>query len=611
MFVLLFLPVLILSLIFLYKAGRITTEKMELQNAADAAAYSVSVIEARDLNYMAYTNRAMVANEVAIGQLVGLASWARHWRSYADFLRAYDRLLLAPITFGVSTPIINAFTAITFLTPGQVASTVLGNVAKIGTQVLSTINKVFGGSQTGFHIISVLYAASTIDDVIDRNAPGAKLSPFGMLALIAHAVTWGAVPGTPGSFVKTYSPSSADPKDIEGMQRFAATVRQARDEFTQQRGWDFEIPIIDVDEDWCFPPCGNTSSAATSVDEDSTDADGNTTTTSTDVDSIFYFELKLKIYFSFELRRLGGSELRYVGDDAQGDKFNWSGADTTDVGVNFTWNISASVHIDLGIFGDFEISLGALYLDLGNGKVSVHVCIPLPIPPFSCIDITLLDNIDFPTSIPFSAGAYQTGPSGAQFTLAENIIGDQSPAYGGSPSNFIAWKTGIPPDVAGIASLAVPPGHMYQALNMSSSYKGLPRYSDTVPPDDPWGFQAPYFLIGLTRDFDRGDGTGLDNIDPIQPKGRFKLKHEDATDQIAVIAKSEVYFSRPNDLDYFKRVDEYQEYGNAFNPYWQARLVSANYADEIVSLWAQQGQQFSTLAEVLNLKNWDITDLIP
>ena len=98
-FVVLFLPVVVLSLVFLYKAGRITSEKMELQNAADAAAFSVAVVEARDLNYMAYTNRAMVANEVAIGQLVGLASWARHWRSFSDYIRAYNRLVLAPITF--------------------------------------------------------------------------------------------------------------------------------------------------------------------------------------------------------------------------------------------------------------------------------------------------------------------------------------------------------------------------------------------------------------------------------------------------------------------------------------------------------------------------------
>jgi len=78
-FVVLFLGVVTLSLVFLYKAGKITSEKMQLQNAADAAAYSVSLTEARDLNFMAYTNRAMVANEVAIGQLVGMASWATHW----------------------------------------------------------------------------------------------------------------------------------------------------------------------------------------------------------------------------------------------------------------------------------------------------------------------------------------------------------------------------------------------------------------------------------------------------------------------------------------------------------------------------------------------------
>ena len=46
-FVLLFLPVLILSLLFLYKAGIVTSEKMQLQNAADAAAYSTSLIEAQ------------------------------------------------------------------------------------------------------------------------------------------------------------------------------------------------------------------------------------------------------------------------------------------------------------------------------------------------------------------------------------------------------------------------------------------------------------------------------------------------------------------------------------------------------------------------------------
>ncbi|HEY7841296.1 MAG TPA: pilus assembly protein TadG-related protein, partial [Gammaproteobacteria bacterium] len=543
-FVVLFLPVVVLSLVFLYKAGRITSEKMELQNAADAAAFSVAVVEARDLNYMAYTNRAMVANEVAIGQLVGLASWARHWRSFSDYIRAYNRLVLAPITFGVSTPIVEAFTAITFQAPGTVLSTVFGTIAKVGSQVLSMINKIFGASQTGFHIVSILYAVSTLEDIIDRNAPDAQLSPFGLLALLAHAYTFGVIPGVdltslglPEPMIKTYSTTSVEPGDQEGMQRFAAITNQSRDEFTTKRGWEWPLVLLDIDESICFPPCG----------------------------SALYFQLDLRIYFDFELRRLGGSELRYVGADAAGNKFNWSGADNTDVGVNIIFDVSAKAVIDLDILGTFEIDLGGIDLNFGSGKASLDVCIPIPIPGFGCIDFTLVPEIDFPTSLPFSAGAYQTAPTAAQYSLARNIFSDTAPLYGDAPSNFLAWKTGIPPDVAGIASLGPIPGHMYQATNMASTYKGIPKYNENNFIDDPWGFQAPYILIGLTKDLDPiRDNDRMYRAGGLE--GRLEANYTDEVDELGVLAKAELYFARPNDLSYFQRADGYQEYGNAFNP---------------------------------------------
>lgn len=50
-----------------FNSGRAVNEKINLVNAADAAAYSGAQITARQLNFMAYTNRAMIANEVAIG----------------------------------------------------------------------------------------------------------------------------------------------------------------------------------------------------------------------------------------------------------------------------------------------------------------------------------------------------------------------------------------------------------------------------------------------------------------------------------------------------------------------------------------------------------------
>lgn len=61
------LAVAIIVIFMVLNSGRAVNEKINLVNAADAAAYSGGQVVARHLNYMAYTNRAMIANEVAIG----------------------------------------------------------------------------------------------------------------------------------------------------------------------------------------------------------------------------------------------------------------------------------------------------------------------------------------------------------------------------------------------------------------------------------------------------------------------------------------------------------------------------------------------------------------
>src|SRR6478752_6928759 len=61
-----------------FGAGQLVNDKMRLVNAADAAAYSAAQWEARSLNFQSYLNRAIVANEVAIAQLVSLRSWSSY-----------------------------------------------------------------------------------------------------------------------------------------------------------------------------------------------------------------------------------------------------------------------------------------------------------------------------------------------------------------------------------------------------------------------------------------------------------------------------------------------------------------------------------------------------
>jgi len=58
--------------------GNKYTERSQVVNAADAAAYSGAVWTARHLNFLAYTNRAMIANHIGVGHFVAYLSWIRY-----------------------------------------------------------------------------------------------------------------------------------------------------------------------------------------------------------------------------------------------------------------------------------------------------------------------------------------------------------------------------------------------------------------------------------------------------------------------------------------------------------------------------------------------------
>ena len=72
--VLAFSAILGAGLLSIYNTAQLSAEKRELVNAADAAAYSGASILAQGLNYTAYTNRAILANNALIGQMVGIRS---------------------------------------------------------------------------------------------------------------------------------------------------------------------------------------------------------------------------------------------------------------------------------------------------------------------------------------------------------------------------------------------------------------------------------------------------------------------------------------------------------------------------------------------------------
>jgi hypothetical protein len=92
------------ALFFVFNTGQLTLEKTKLVNTADAVAYSAGVLHARALNFDAYTNRALMANEVMIAQTVSIASWVDYAQGHVDSvppLNCYEVVYSAPFWLGL------------------------------------------------------------------------------------------------------------------------------------------------------------------------------------------------------------------------------------------------------------------------------------------------------------------------------------------------------------------------------------------------------------------------------------------------------------------------------------------------------------------------------
>lgn len=87
--------ILIASAVFIvmYNVGQKVTEKSLVANAADAAAYSGAVWTARHLNFMAYTNRAMIANHIGVGHFVSYVSWVRYIDETIDTIEDFAQFI--------------------------------------------------------------------------------------------------------------------------------------------------------------------------------------------------------------------------------------------------------------------------------------------------------------------------------------------------------------------------------------------------------------------------------------------------------------------------------------------------------------------------------------
>lgn len=228
--------VLCVGIVLLFNTGQVVNKKVELVNAADAAAYSVAIQQARALNYAAYMNRARVANEVAIAQTISLYSWLNQMHTTSIVIRTtLDVLSAIPYIGVVFKALATAFKVAERIL--QTTRRVFQPVAQAAVTAIDKLNMLFAGSaQLVIEAVSRVDSYTIAKDVLQKNSPGANLGTIGTAVLGTQLAT------AENRLLQRYTiPRSGggSASQRQGADRYRNVVMQSRDGFSKSRSSNF------------------------------------------------------------------------------------------------------------------------------------------------------------------------------------------------------------------------------------------------------------------------------------------------------------------------------------------------------------------------------------
>jgi hypothetical protein len=169
-FTLLFGIATALMTLVLFNSSILANAKTRLQNAADAGAYSAGVLQARDHNFSAYLNRAMVANQVAVVQIASLKSYLQD--AAATRRRMDGAVLSIEKLFPVRKPLWDFAEE---LPVGSVDSS-FSAFAQPAVSGLDALIKAFETAQEANHVATAFNMAQVADETVKRNDSQAQLT---------------------------------------------------------------------------------------------------------------------------------------------------------------------------------------------------------------------------------------------------------------------------------------------------------------------------------------------------------------------------------------------------------------------------------------------------
>jgi hypothetical protein len=229
------------ALFFFFNVGQLSREKTKLVNTADAVAYSAGVVQARALNFNAYSNRALIANEVLIAQMVSLSSWADYVDSWAANLpgvhpecvaAANGNWVAAAGLFKFGVDYFLGCAALQLASQSNLVAPVTGAIrtsAAVAIPAIEVNKAALMAAQTSINLSLVAERALVMNAVASANYAGDGVVSVDLFSPTL-ADDWQGIGGS-GPFVQQYSGSERT------RFREVAVAAANTDPFIQQRSW--------------------------------------------------------------------------------------------------------------------------------------------------------------------------------------------------------------------------------------------------------------------------------------------------------------------------------------------------------------------------------------
>lgn len=219
---------------YVFNAFKVTNESTRMQNTADASAYSVATVFAQNNNFVALSNRSLVANQVTMAQVVTMVSWTRMTATMASTVN----------DIGQYIPYVSAVTNYI----DQIAQNARGVVESIApaiTKVIAAyIRSISFIQQTATPLASVI-AQDILGEVVESNDSDVDYAFATAAVLNATVVHLSAMYGQNDcreQADKVRDGGNVNDETVARCRQFRNVTMASRDEFSSNRTYRFTFP---------------------------------------------------------------------------------------------------------------------------------------------------------------------------------------------------------------------------------------------------------------------------------------------------------------------------------------------------------------------------------